>query len=508
MIGVGGERRSFPRSTDYISTGYNTGEDSQLIVRTTKGLVRGQRVISPTGKLVDQFLGIPYGKPPVGKYRFRHPRPMDPWEDIFNATTLPTSCYQINDTTFGENFPGTLMWNANTPMSEDCLNLNVWVPYPRPKEAAVLVWIFGGGFYSGSIGLNLYDGKILAAEENIVLVEINYRVANLGFLYLEKARSDAPGNAGLFDQVMGLQWIHDNIYYFGGNPHNVTLFGESAGAVSASFHLLSPLSRNLFSQAILQSGAPTMPWGVLDAKKINQRSLQLAEYVGCPHDEDQIEEVVECLRNTQPYDLINNETNENFAVVEFAFTPIVDGVFLDDLPEKLLENHDFKRTRLMMGSNKDEGTYFIIYYLTNLFKNSEDVYLTREDFIKSVYEITPNMSPAERESIIYEYTDWLNPEDQISNRDAIDKIVGDYYFTCHVNRLGEVYSSVGEQVYMYYFVHRSTQNPWPKWMGVMHGDEINFIFGEPLNPALGYTNEEIALSRRMMRSWANFAKTG
>lgn len=493
---------------DYISTGYTTDEDSSLIVRTTKGLIRGQRVHTVTGKFVDQFLNIPYAKPPVGKYRFKHPRPMDPWTNIYNATTQPNSCYQLNDTTFGEDFPGTVMWNANTKLHEDCLNLNIWVPHPRPQNSAVLVWIFGGGFYSGTTALGLYDGKILASEENIILVSINYRVTNLGFLYFEKARHEAPGNAGMFDQLMALQWIRDNIRYFGGNPNNVTLFGESAGAVSISYHLLSPLSRNLFHQAILQSGAPTMPWGIVDTKKLNHRGLLLAEAVGCPHDEAQIELVIECLRNTDPWDLVNNETNENFGVVEFAFTPIVDGVFLDDLPENLLENKDFKKTKLLLGSNTEEGTYFIIYHLTDLFKNSEDVYLTREDFKKSVFELTPNMHRVGQEAIIYEYTDWLNPDDPIKNRDAIDKIVGDYHFTCHVNKLANKYAAVGNEVYMYYFTHRSTQNPWPKWMGTMHADEINFIFGEPLNPLYGYNRDEVRLSKQMMSCWANFAKTG
>lgn len=495
-------------SAEYTSTGYSDNEDSSLIVRTTKGLIRGQRVRSASGKLVDQFLSIPFAKPPIGYYRFKHPRPVDPWDNILNVTSPPNSCIQLNDTTFGMEFPGTRMWNPNTKVTEDCLQLSVWVPHPRPNNSAVLVWIFGGGFYSGTISLDLYDGRILTSEENIILVNINYRVNNLGFLYFDKGRNEAPGNAGIFDQLMGLQWVHDNIHFFGGNPNNVTLFGESAGAVSISFHLLSPLSRNLFSQAILQSGGPTVPWGIVSNKKMNQRGLLLAEAVGCSHKEEQMEQMMECLRNTDPLHLAGNETNENFGVVEFAFTPIVDGVFLDDMPEKLLERKDFKKTKLLLGSNTEEGTYFIIYHLTEAFKNSEDVYLTREDFIKSVIELTPNVNPLGQEAIVFEYTDWLNPDDPIKNRDEIDKLVGDYHFTCHVNRVANKYAATGNEVYMYYFTHRSSQNPWPKWMGTMHGDEINYVFGEPLNPMLGYTNDEIALSKRMMKSWSNFAKTG
>lgn len=251
-----------------------------------------------------------------------------------------------------------------------------------------------------------------------------------------------------------------------------------------------------------------MPWGTTSTTKMNQRGLLLAEAVGCPRDEAKLELTMECLRKMDPAHLVGNETNENYGVVEFAFTPIVDGVFLDDSPEKLLESKDFKKTKLMLGSNTEEGTYFIIYHLTELFKNSEDVFLSREDFKKTVRELTPNMNPIGQEAIMYQYTDWLNPHDLIKNRDAIDKIVGDYHFTCHVNRIADKYASSGNDVFMYYFTHRSTQNPWPKWMGTMHGDEISFIFGEPLNPKYGYNQQEIELSRKMMKFWANFAKNG
>lgn len=240
----------------------------------------------------------------AGNLRFRHPRPVDSWQGVLNATTLPNSCVQIIDTVFGD-FPGATMWNPNTPLSEDCLYVNVVVPRPRPTNAAVMVWIFGGefqgdqvsripllppsparlhfrlpsppfafarssalvttlereranfgraatstialssfppgGFYSGSATLDVYDHKTLVSEENVILVSMQYRVASLGFLYF--GTSDVPGNAGLFDQMFALQWVRDNIDAFGGNPDNVTLFGESAGAVSVSLHLLSPLSR-------------------------------------------------------------------------------------------------------------------------------------------------------------------------------------------------------------------------------------------------------------------------
>ena len=440
-----------------------------------------------------------------GNLRFRHPRPIEKWDpEIFNATKPPNSCVQILDTVFGD-FPGATMWNPNTPLSEDCLYINVVVPKPRPRKSAVMVWIFGGGFYSGTATLDVYDPKTLVSEENVIVVSMQYRIASLGFLYF--GTPDVPGNAGLFDQLMALQWVHDNIRSFGGNPYNVTLFGESAGAVSVSTHLLSPLSRNLFSQAIMESGSPTAPWAIIPTEESILRGLRLAEAVNCPHDRFQLSAVVECLRNTNASLLVNNEWG-TLGICEFPFVPVIDGAFLDELPELALANKNFKKTNILMGSNTEEGYYFIIYYLTELLRKEENVYVNRDEFIKAVRELNPYINNIARQAIIFEYTDWLNPDDPARNRDALDKMVGDYHFTCSVNEFAHRYAETGNKVYMYYFTHRSAGNPWPSWTGVMHGDEINYIFGEPLNPLKNYQVEEQELSRRIMRYWANFAKTG
>ena len=201
-------------------------ENDPLIVTTDKGKVRGLTLNSPSGRKVDAWLGIPYAQPPIGPLRFRHPRPVDKWQGIYNATKPPNSCVQIVDTVFGD-FPGATMWNPNTELSEDCLYVNVVVPRPRPKNAVVMLWIFGGGFYSGTSTLDVYDHRTLAAEENVVIVSMQYRVASLGFLYL--GTPDAPGNSGLFDQNLALRWVRDNIHRFGGDPNKICLFGESAG---------------------------------------------------------------------------------------------------------------------------------------------------------------------------------------------------------------------------------------------------------------------------------------
>ncbi|XP_011298021.1 acetylcholinesterase [Fopius arisanus] len=483
-----------------------SSSDDPLIIQTRKGRVRGVTQIAPSGKAVDAFYSIPYAQKPIGRLRFRHPRSVDKWDGILNATTLPNSCVQIYDEVFGD-FSGATMWNPNTELSEDCLYVNVVVPRPRPSNAAVMVWIFGGGFYSGSATLDVYDAKTLVSEENIILVSMQYRVASLGFLYF--GTSDVPGNAGLFDQTMALQWVRDNIAAFGGNPENVTLFGESAGAVSVSMHLLSPLSRNLFNQAIMQSGSPTAPWAIISREESIVRGLRLAEAVDCPHDRNDLQKVIDCLMETDPLALVNNEWG-TLGICEFPFVPVIDGSFLDETPGQSLATSSFKKANILMGSNTEEGFYFIIYYLTELFRidGTEDVKVSREEFIKAVAELNPYVNQFGRHAITYEYTNWLHPDDPDANRDALDKIVGDYQFTCNVNEFAGRYAETGNTVYMYYYKHRSLHNPWPRWTGVMHADEISYIFGEPLDSTKKYTKEEVHLSKRMMRYWANFAKTG
>lgn len=649
------------------------------LVMTNKGFVRGITQKTVSGKFVDTFLGIPYAQAPIGKYRFRHPQAIQAWQGELDASKMSNSCPQINDTFFGSNFPGTSIWNANTPIHEDCLYLNVWSPFgvanatiAAPMQTTsmnynnnnystnsnnqkipstnnnnqqqynhnnfankhaplrpVLVWIFGGGFTSGTSSLSLYEGGLMASEEDIIVVSMNYRVAALGFLYL--ARPDAPGNAGLFDQVMALQWISDNIDQFGGDPKRVTIFGESAGAVSASLHLLSPISRNLFQQAILQSASATAPWAIKDTREILLNGIQLATHLGCRQQQQQqpndtiileksltngeLDNILHCMLKVDANELVKYEVGQSRTILKFPFVPIVDGSFLVEPPIESLIKQNFKPARLLVGSNGDEGNYWLIYLSelhqcsssqkvqqtaannmqtgSNNFQNinnnnnqpeyadmllkqrarrhlqwtyeqqpnqqqtddaitnsdannnykqsqtttsstssttttttttttSTDPFkygfckpneqtISRDTFYKLLQreEVNPNLKyPIAREAILFEYTNWINPNDSFASNDALDKIFGDYQFSCPVQDFALRYSSTGNEVYMYHYKHRSSISAWPKWMGVLHGDEINFIFGEPLNSAFNYTKKEVEFSKSMMRYWANFAKSG
>ncbi len=195
-------------------------------------------------------------------------------------------------------------------------------------------------------------------------------------------------------------------------------------------------------------------------------------------------------------------------ILEFSFVPIIDGAFLIESPKRSLTTGNLKKCNIMMGNNAQEGYYFIFYYLYNLFPKEENVVVNREQFLQSVQTLNPFANSTTLQAIIMEYTGSLNPEDPIRNRDALDKMVGDYHLTCNVNEFAHRYAEIGHSVYMYYYTHRSSTHLWPSWSGVLHGDEINFVFGEPLNPTKGYLPQEIALSKKVMRYWTNFARTG
>ncbi|XP_075440238.1 acetylcholinesterase isoform X2 [Ascaphus truei] len=479
--------------------------DADLLVTTRSGKVRGTRLPVLSGH-VSAFLGIPFGEPPVGKLRFRRPEPKKSWEGVMDASSYPNACYQYFDTLYPD-FPGMEMWNPNRPMSEDCLYLNVWVPHPRPSNATVMVWIYGGGFYSGSSSLDVYDGRYLAHVENLVVVSMNYRVAAFGFLSLMPGSVDAPGNVGLFDQRLALQWVQDNIAFFGGDPRSVTIFGESAGGASVGMHVLSPGSHHLFSKAVLQSGSPNSPWATITPQEGRRRAELLGKMLGCRPGNDT--DLLNCLRVKQPQELIDHEFSVMPApsIFRFAFVPLPDGDFFPESPETLLNMGSFKPCPLMLGVNENEGSYFLLYGAPGFSKNNESL-IGREEFLGGVRMSVPHANDIALEAVVMQYTDWADEHDGVKNREAMENLVGDHNVICPMTHFAGKVSEFGNRVFAYLFDHRASNLAWPKWMGVPHGYEIEFVFGLPLETSLNYTPQEADLSRRMMRYWANFARTG
>ena len=254
----------------------------------------------------------------MGELRFKKPVPIGKWNDVYNANHLPNSCLQERYVEY-LGFKEEEMYNPKTVVSEDCLYLNLWVPTKlrrhnnkdNSSNATVMIWIHGagyhGGYMIGSSNLDLYNGLTLAAMNDVIVASINYRLGPFGFLYF--GTEEAPGNMGLYDQAMAIQWIKDNIHFFGGNPDSITLFGSSAGAASITAHLLSPVSSHLFKRAILQSGVITAPWSQLSAESSKHISQTLAKDVGCFTNDsssgdailDETANIMNCLRGIDDF---------------------------------------------------------------------------------------------------------------------------------------------------------------------------------------------------------------
>uniref|UniRef100_A0A3B5R1T2 Carboxylic ester hydrolase n=1 Tax=Xiphophorus maculatus TaxID=8083 RepID=A0A3B5R1T2_XIPMA len=484
--------------------------ENEPIISTLSGKVRGKYFNVLDGH-IQAFRGIPYAVVPRSVLRFRPPMPVRKWEDVKNAQDLPNSCYQLRDEMF-PGFEGAEMWNPNTPVSEDCLYLNIWAPMfkkPKPQPAdrvPVLVWIYGGSFMSGTSTLDVYQGHFLCKSQNVVVVTMNYRVGPLGFLAIPN-NPNIRGNQGLLDQRLAIKWVRNNIAAFGGDPRRITLFGESAGAASVGFHLLSPGSQGLFQRAVMQSGSPNAAWAIANKTEIYDRSLKLAKLLDCPVDDPARLEY--CLLNADP-EKMSLKQFENLvppSVLSMPFVPHIDGDVIPSDIETLLSSSTLPKKELLIGLNKDEGTYFLFYGMPGFTLEGES-FITRKNFMDGLPLVLTNSSEIVKETAISHYTDWQDENNTKTNRDEMGRMVGDVLFNCPLMDFATRYAERGGNTFLYFFDQMSSKNPWPKWAGVMHGYEIEFVFGMPLNESLKYTWDEMTVSKKIMHHFGAFARSG
>lgn len=377
-------------------------------VTTTHGAIEGLTE-NVYGETVDIYLGIPFAKPPVGDLRFRLPQSAEEWIGIKETKTQPNTCIQLSDTLF-EGFEGSEMWNPNTEVSEDCLYLNIWAP--RRNDSQTMIWIYGGAFTSGSITLDVYDGLYLAAKNRLIVASMQYRLSTMGFLFL--GTDEAPGNMGLFDQRLAMKWIYENIERFGGHKDKITLFGESAGAGSVSHHLFSKSSWSFFNRAILLSGSSLARWAVSKPEELSERTKSLAKSVGCSDHE----ETAKCLRRQDALYIENSN-----AKLDGRYGPTVDGVFLVDYPDNLLQKGRIKRTEIMLGNTKDEGEYFFPYFYPDIFPPSSiwsPVTLSRDQYLDLVCRVGSCNGDLERKGLLYVYERSKLPSNRDHRVDIID----------------------------------------------------------------------------------------
>src|ERR1700723_2476069 len=284
-------------------------------IRTEAGSVEGST--STDGK-VQIFKGIPYAAPPVGALRWKEPQPVASWQGVREATEFGARCMQGN--VFGD-----MVFRDAAP-SEDCLYLNVWTPKASPDaKLPVMVWIYGGGFQAGATSEPRQDGEHLA-HKGVVVVSMNYRLGIFGFFSHPALTKESPhhasGNYGLQDQAAALQWVRKNIAAFGGDPENLTIFGESAGSISVSALMVSPLSKGLIHRAIGESGA-------LFGRKQNPRPLADSERDGAKFAQSIGADTLEKLRAMTSQQTLEAATKDKNA---FHFGPNIDGYFIPESP--------------------------------------------------------------------------------------------------------------------------------------------------------------------------------
>ena len=474
------------------------------VVNTTLGLIQGSRKIIH-GRALDVYYGVPFALPPIDDLRFKRPKPAKHWMHIKHTNVKPNACWQTPDESFNR-MPGVSMWNPNTNMSEDCLYLNCWVPrgFQSPIRAT-MVWIYGGSFSSGSSMLDVYDGSNLAAKENVIVFSFNYRLGPLGFLYTDIA--DAPGNQGLLDQVLALKWINENVRNFGGSLDTITIFGESAGAASIGFHLLSSTSMNYFTRAIMQSASPLVDWGIVSKSTAMLRTKAFANRLNCPINGTQ--GMLECLKKLEPQTLADKQYAENAYYFSVEFAPVVDGYFLQDNPRNLMRRGLIKDTQLIVGVNKDEGMYWLLYAFPEMFPLDNHGVLNKSDFWKILHQITYHANENVKKAILYLYKDAILNSRSFTYRNISDDVSGDQLFKCPVIDFAAQYTALrpSHDVYLFSYEHQLSNYPWPKWTGVMHGYEIETVFNLPMTYE-NYTNEDIDVTERMTSYWTRFAQSG
>ncbi|XP_013119080.1 acetylcholinesterase isoform X1 [Stomoxys calcitrans] len=513
-----------------------------LIVQTTSGPVRG-RSVTVQGREVHVFTGIPYAKPPVDDLRFRKPVPAEPWHGVLDATRLPATCVQERYEYF-PGFSGEEIWNPNTNVSEDCLFMNIWAPAKArlrhgrgtnggehsaktdqdhlihsatPQNTTnglpILIWIYGGGFMTGSATLDIYNAEIMSAVGNVIVASFQYRVGAFGFLHLSPVmpgfEEEAPGNVGLWDQALALRWLKENARAFGGNPEWMTLFGESAGSSSVNAQLMSPVTRGLVKRGMMQSGTMNAPWSHMTSEKAVEIGKALINDCNCNASllPDNPQAVMACMRSVDAKTISVQQWNSYSGILSFPSAPTIDGAFLPADPMTLLKTADLSGYDILIGNVKDEGTYFLLYDFIDYFDKDDATSLPRDKYLEIMNNIFNKATQAEREAIIFQYTSWEgNPGYQ--NQQQIGRAVGDHFFTCPTNEYAQSLAERGAGVHYYYFTHRTSTSLWGEWMGVLHGDEIEYFFGQPLNTSLQYRPVERELGKRMLNAVIEFAKTG
>lgn len=491
-----------------------------------EGHVCGEVLKSRAGRDYASFRGIPYAQPPIGKLRFSNPVPADSWKETFNAIADAPTCIQKN----------YLFMNPKVEGQEDCLYLNVYSPQistankiHRPRYP-VLVFIHGGGWFAGA-GSSYMFGPEFFLDENVVLVTFNYRLGPFGFL--STSDDAAPGNWGLKDMTVVLQWVQRNINSFGGNPESVTIFGQSAGAGSVHYLMLSPQTKGLFHKVIAQSGSALNTWATpIDSIQIARAQ---ASFVGCPANITS-NEIVDCLRKVDASVIVNSGDRFKFWSIDpvTVYIPSIEkktaknpNPIVCDYPRNLIKNGRVHHVPFMLGVMENEGIIRAdpiitqpklrvelnarwkdlgpqIFYLPqsvnditligNLWKNITDFYMKGNQFVSStdVDSIQNFINLYSDRSIIY------GAYQSAVKHAALSQLPVYFYKINFAGRdtWSNLFSAGG--VHINFVFNKS------------HCDELNWMFRIPLlfPEPFAEGSLDLDISKKFIKMWTHFAATG
>ncbi|HEX3194103.1 MAG TPA: carboxylesterase family protein [Streptosporangiaceae bacterium] len=449
--------------------------ESGLVVATAGGAVRGQAAAA--GK---EFLGIPYAAPPVGVLRWQPPRPAAPWHGTRAATAYGPHCPQ----------PSGSFGRAST--TEDCLYLNVFTPAgSKAQNLPVMVWVHGGSLRTGESDDYNPAGLV---RDGVVVVTINYRLGALGFL-ADSALASHPGgpagNYGLMDQQAALRWVQHNIRGFGGDPGDVTLFGESAGGLSTLAQLVSPGARGLFQRAIVESGTYQLTQQPLAAAESAGQAF--SDKAGCASTTAPASTAA-CLRRLPVSAILADEDPT-------GYTPDVDGAVLTQPVKTALARGQFNRVPVIIGTNHDEYRLFVagIQLLGGR--------VTAANY-QTMIASTLGVSPGIADAIAAQYPLSRYPSPPV----ALGAVGTDAIFACHALTAEQ---SLARHVPTYAYEFNDENAPelflppagFP--YGAAHASELPYLFGQTAIPhPAGFSAAQLQLAANMKRDWTNLAKTG
>lgn len=439
-------------------------------VRTESGEVSGTK--NEAGD-IQIFKGIPFAAPPVGELRWKAPQPLQSWSGVKQCTEFGPSPMQGKPVPFGVYTPEFLI--PETPISEDCLYLNVWTGAKKSEKRPVFVWIYGGGFGSGGAGVPIYDGDAMA-KKGIIFVSINYRVGVFGFMahpdLTKESPNHASGNYGLLDQVAALQWVKKNIAAFGGDPDNVTIGGQSAGSMSVSCLVASPLAKGLFNKAIAESGSLLITKAAFQVNALadaEQQGVKLAQSVNATSLED--------LRKVPAADLMK---------FPGKYGPITDGYLLPEPVPQIFEQGKQNNVAVITGWNADEGFAAI---------KPKDAFVAQ---VKEQYGTDADT--------FFKYFPASTDEAAANSQNKLSR---DMIFAMSDYKWAKLQSQQGKApVYLYNFNHKLPATADFVKYGAFHTGEVAYVMDNLKFLNRPWLPEDHHLATTMADYWANFIKYG